>query len=337
MFPWGNRARQVPEKPPPSGPAINAFGKVPGLPEYVRAGPPSAVSAAVEEWFVSATEWGAHYRAARWKAEFDAGNPQWFVLHAPGDSSVIIAGVAVPSHDSVGRRFPLALFALLPSQTLLYSAHLAPALFRDFFDDATSILRALSGAKSPADFAQLAERLGLPDTSTVPHLDSSWRYWAETPALDLFETIFPELPVDSAQAALHAILDAASPFRGTESPRTSLGLRLPLSPRNPVMSAAFWLESIRLCAGWTQTVPAWFAPEFSSARSILVQLGDQPPPSAIADLWMPDESVDQVCDLTRPHQLKTASFSLPLPATLAAIVRDPDSSVASVLAFRKRI
>lgn len=308
-------------------PSILGFGKVPATAEYVRCGPKTDAAMDFEQWLTGAIEWAAGCRADRWKAEHDNAPVQCF-LYRSSKENQLITGVLRPSRDAVGRRFPLVIAIHVPSRPLFSGLHLTPMLLAGFFQRATSLLDVAARVRSSSEFQGVIDRLEIPDTKKIEVLSGRYEAWArETLAWDFFEQLFQDVPVDAAQRALHIVLDAAAPFKGKESPRTSLSIRFPLPPnaKSGVQDYAFWLDIVRLASGWKQTVPGYFA---SEGKSVLVQLGEPAHDSLLADAWVPDPASDYVCDT---RVVGSGKLITPLPDKLRATLEDPSSTLADVL------
>jgi type VI secretion system protein ImpM len=319
MFSWVGRAKDP-------APSVLGFGKVPAAAEYVRCGPKTEAASDFEDWLVGAIEWAAGSRAQRWKAEHDNAPVQSF-LYRTGVENQLIAGVARPSRDSVGRRFPLVIAVHMAARPFAGSVHLVPMLLSGFFQRATGLLMVASRAKSAAEFEDTVRKLDVPDFGRLEDLASQYHAWTrDTPAWEWLEGLFELTPVDAAEHALHVVMDAAAPFRGKEAPRTSLSVRLPLPRPAEPASCSFWLDIVRLASGWKQTVPGFFAAE---GRSVLVQLGEPAHGSVLADVWMPDAGSDYVCDASA---ISAGNLITPMPERVRAAVQDPCSSLADILA-----
>jgi type VI secretion system protein ImpM len=98
----------------PAG-AAGLFGKLPAHGDFVRRGLPGSFCEPWDAWLQRGMDTS---RAAlgddAWAALWDAA-PAWrFLLPAGACGPDAVAGVMLPSRDSVGRRFPLTLAALRP-------------------------------------------------------------------------------------------------------------------------------------------------------------------------------------------------------------------------------
>lgn len=94
---------------------FGAFGKMPSVGDFFRLNPPAGFVSVWDEWIQRAMllaqsalgpDWDAHYMSAPiWRFSLSAG------LAGPHK----VMGVAMPSVDRVGRRFPLTLMAVVPA------------------------------------------------------------------------------------------------------------------------------------------------------------------------------------------------------------------------------
>ncbi|HEX5655541.1 MAG TPA: TagF domain-containing protein [Polyangiales bacterium] len=103
------------------------FGKLPDSPEFVREGAFGEPEAMVEAALLTSVERGR------------AIEPSRFLVAGPG---YVRAGAWIPSHDSVGRAFPLALSLPLSEQSLL---SIVPLHYDELLDMAVQALHARLG------------------------------------------------------------------------------------------------------------------------------------------------------------------------------------------------
>lgn len=95
-------------------PLTGLFGKVPAHGDFVRRGLPSSFVTPWDEWLQAGMSLAREALGARWQAAWDSA-PAWrFALPAGVCGPDAVAGVMLPSEDTVGRRFPITLAALLP-------------------------------------------------------------------------------------------------------------------------------------------------------------------------------------------------------------------------------
>jgi type VI secretion system protein ImpM len=100
---------------PDALPLTGLYGKVPAHGDFVRRGLPSSFVTPWDEWLQAAMSRARAGLGPRWEDAWDAA-PAWrFALPAGACGPDTVAGVMLPSVDTVGRRFPITLAALLPT------------------------------------------------------------------------------------------------------------------------------------------------------------------------------------------------------------------------------
>ncbi len=102
----------------PEAAATGLFGKLPAHGDFVRRSLPRGFIAAWDAWLSAGIEASRHDLGQAWDQAWETA-PAWRFRLAPGacgpDAAV---GVVVTSADTVGRRFPLTLAAVLPSAAI---------------------------------------------------------------------------------------------------------------------------------------------------------------------------------------------------------------------------
>jgi type VI secretion system protein ImpM len=91
------------------------YGKVPAHGDFVRRGLPSSFVSPWDAWLQDAVAAAREALGPGWEDAWDHA-PAWrFALPAGACGPEAVAGVMLPSQDTVGRRFPVTLAALLPA------------------------------------------------------------------------------------------------------------------------------------------------------------------------------------------------------------------------------
>jgi type VI secretion system protein ImpM len=97
-----------------AGAVLGLFGKLPAHGDFVRRGLPSSFCDAWDAWLARGMAAARGSLGENWEGVWDA-SPVWrFALPAGACGPDPVAGVMAPSQDSVGRRFPLTVAAVLP-------------------------------------------------------------------------------------------------------------------------------------------------------------------------------------------------------------------------------
>ena len=161
------------------------YGKIPGTGDFITRRMPPAFSESWDRWLQSAIAGSRDRLGGRWRDTF-LSMPIWRFVLSPGMLTPNAwAGIMAPSVDAVGRYFPLAVAAALPSASLDIVGTLMAA--QSWFDDIEAI--ALSAIAPAADSAAIdaaivqkpcrAEWLRFPegrdDTVPIRSARFSWR------------------------------------------------------------------------------------------------------------------------------------------------------------------
>lgn len=113
------------------------YGKIPATGDFIARRTPPAFSEAWDRWLQAAIAGSRERLAERWRDSF-LSMPVWRFVLSPGVLTPNAwAGIMVPSVDAVGRYFPLAVAAALPSA----SVDLVGTLFaaERWFDEIESV------------------------------------------------------------------------------------------------------------------------------------------------------------------------------------------------------
>src|SRR5438034_2201745 len=127
------------------------YGKIPGTGDFITRRMPPAFSESWDRWLQSAIAGSRDRLGGRWRDTF-LSMPIWRFVLSPGMLTPNAwAGIMAPSVDAVGRYFPLAVAAALPSASLDIVGTLMGA--QSWFDDIEAI--ALSAIAPAADSAAI--------------------------------------------------------------------------------------------------------------------------------------------------------------------------------------
>ena len=130
---------------------VGWYGKIPGTGDFITRRMPPAFSESWDRWLQSAIAGSRDRLGGRWRDTF-LSMPIWRFVLSPGMLTPNAwAGIMAPSVDAVGRYFPLAVAAALPSASLDIVGTLMAA--QSWFDDIEAI--ALSAIAPAADSAAI--------------------------------------------------------------------------------------------------------------------------------------------------------------------------------------
>jgi len=238
-------------------PTIGVYGKVPAQADFVRGNVGEMSRLGLDRWFQDAHE-VVHSEHHRLPAE-----PTHFAL-APAGGRVAL-GVLVPSQDSVGRVFPIVIFALVDGHAVPGGFATVPLAYARFFNGAAAALEGAQAATA-ADLTARAQALG--DALTPErNIDPVAVLGAERMApLGLALGGLPH----GAAYALRTLQSACD--RAKAAPAGSpTGVITVDAPAPTDAIRLFWLEIIRRRLGWHDAQPTFLWTN-QSAR-LLVGLG----------------------------------------------------------------
>ncbi|MBX3231382.1 MAG: type VI secretion system-associated protein TagF [Labilithrix sp.] len=274
---------------------VEGVAKVPALGDFVRTPSPSDELLAFEAWVTRALE-TAEARGASFKDAFAAGAAHAFVWSGALDKKLrgVFAGVLAPSHDAVGRRFPIVLGVAVPVASLATQPHTAPLLLHELFQHAAAAAARVRQARSASELHAHVASIAPPSLDDVGGCLTRYAEWAKNArASDASTALYGG---DAGwRHALGTIVDATAAYRGQDAPPLSLGVRVPLGAQHG-NQLAMWLDFVRSAAGWKSTVPTLFFP--LAGTSALIQLGAEAPASVLVDLFAPSRDSNAVCDVT---------------------------------------
>jgi type VI secretion system ImpM family protein len=310
--------------------AVSGFGKIPALGDFVRTSGASDEANAFETWLTRAMEDGEARGGTDFRTAYAAGAAHSFLWSGAlngGKARGVLAGVIVPSHDAVGRRFPVAVCAPLPVGAFAACPHLGPLVLHEFFHHARTAAQRAAVTRSAPEFNAQIAAVSPPSLDKAPASAAEYASWAKARrASDVWSELFPHADATFAsQYALYMLVESTAAYRGQDAPPLSLGVRVPLGD-DARMGAAMWVDLVRHAAGWKANVPSIFWP-VSDASSAIIFLGAEAPASALTALWEPLRETDAVCDVTPSAAARAPSE---LPALVQRALAEADASISSV-------
>lgn len=313
---------------------LGLFGKLPTANDFVRLEAAADPFGSFDTWLVESVEW-AHKRGAdAWRQAFTEGSSYAFVYRgaSPRRLSPLLVGVLGPSADRAGRRFPLSVAAALPvGDASLARPELLPIVFEPLWQRSSDVVAegALGGA--------VQGRLGALDLAlcSLPEAAVSYDEWIQNlPPRELWALLYGDYFEEQQPVrVLQSLREAVKPYRQVERPQTPLTLWLPLG-QVAGASVCVWLDLVRRLAGWRETIPSFFWSHDGTDGKLLLHLGD-PPPSTIAELWLPSPKRYEILDLASPIEPQQLTEVPALSAELAAATLNANS-VADLLAVAAR-
>jgi type VI secretion system protein ImpM len=116
---------------------VGWYGKIPATGDFITRRMPAGFSEAWDRWLQAAIAGSRERLGAQWRDSY-LSMPVWRFVLSPGMlTSAAWAGIVAPSVDAVGRYFPLAIAAALPSRSIDLVRTLLAA--EAWFDDMEAI------------------------------------------------------------------------------------------------------------------------------------------------------------------------------------------------------
>ena len=211
---------------------VAVFGKQPRSGDFLRVGSGGPAGEALEQFVEQGLAHAEGKRGSGWPAQYTAGATYAFVFRPPRSTSVrdALVGVIKPSGDSVGRRFPLVVYAPTIPRSNAPWPHVLPIALGDFLDAAANLLIQADSMTGIGDMQAALRHVAYPNLSAGDQAAQEYDAWASATLLTQAWSVVYGGEVTSAARAMHTITEAIASFRGVEGPATKLGLRLPLGP-----------------------------------------------------------------------------------------------------------
>ena len=243
---------------------LGFFGKIPAKGDFVRHQVADDAARSFEQWVQESNDM---LRGAGGELPTDAIR---VVFTPPGSSKTVIAAL-VPSRDKVGRKFPIVIFALMPSEHAATHFAALPVAWAAFLEAAVSLgrqsesmeldaLRSAVNGLPSVGMEQLGHAKGICDRA-------------------LSHPVQPEVHARLFSAregshlyAYHTFLTACADAAKSEPGKASTVLDCPIHVDTDLF---VWLELTRRVFGFPKAPPACFWVEDPAPR-LLLSLGPAP-------------------------------------------------------------
>jgi type VI secretion system ImpM family protein len=291
------------------------LGKVPHVAEFVRAHGGDDRLAGYDAWVTESFEWALGHAGRGFPDAFAGGGVHAFGLRSAENGHELVVGVIGPSADAAGRRFPLSIaVSLRLAEALVANPEVAPLVFESLWAEAGALWSPVREGGVPDLPAAAAGFRPSPDLAVEEARELYAAWAAQLPVQRLWELV--GLAPEAAADCLRFLVAAVEPFRRVEHPDTRLSLRLPLGHAGGV-ALCFWIDALRRVLRWQRTVPSFFWWHAGERGAALVHVG-APPRATLAELFLPSDTRDEICDLT--HGPSEPSALPPLPGPVLAVL-----------------
>ena len=315
-------------------PPLAAFGKAPGMGDFLRVGSAGRAGECFDEWIQQGLAHAEGKRGPAWAEAYGTGAPWAFMYRPPRSAGVAgvqegVVGVMQPSADSVGRRYPLVVCAAAPCRVPW--PHVLPLAFGEFLDGAASVLLDPAAGASAAHMHAALARVPHPTLHYADLSARDYEVWAaSTPLRQAWSVLYGGEQELAPAQAVYTIVEAVAPFRGEDAPETRLALRLPLGVGGAA-AAAFWIDVVRRLSRSPLEVRTCFWSSDGRTGTMLLQLGTTPAGS-LGELWAPDANSEQVCELTAYSGADSRALLARVAPGVADVMQAPGALVSDFLA-----
>ena len=244
---------------------LGLFGKIPAKGDFIRHNVTDDVARSFEQWVQESND------ALRGAGGELPEHPVRVVFTPPGSAKSVVAAL-VPSQDQVGRKYPLVLFALLPSADAAAHFSTLPVAYAPFLDAAVALGR--QAAQMELDpLRAAADALPRPDGAG---LSRARDIAAKTLAHPLADEVHGRLfggGVDGMHLyAYQTFLTACQDAVKNDPGKAATVLDCPI---HVDVDLFVWLELARRVYGFPPAHPSYFWVEDPAPR-LLLSLGPAP-------------------------------------------------------------
>jgi type VI secretion system protein ImpM len=305
--------------------SVGLFGKTPSQRDFVRVNIGTPAVRELDEWLRESVMTLPSQRAHL------PPEPLPFVFRAPNNAGFLI-GVMRGSEDGVGREFPLAIFHHLDGPTHARDWAGLPRAYAGFLGAAGELLNHID-ASEPAHYAELLERLPVPDpTAVYPALDQGWQKLMRMSADELLDRLFSR-PTGNPEGdrwpddhiyGIGMLLNACYRVAGHPPKTGSITVDCPVTSDSELL---FWLELARRILRWPS--PPSFMWSQRQFRMLLI-LGS-PGPTLLGVLGTPGTFDDQIWPIIADDEETAARGGRLLTPQQREAIERPGQTAADLL------
>lgn len=247
MFGWLNRRPRT---------SVGFIGKIPSEGDFVGSNTADAVVGSFDAWLQEAL------RKVRQAGAPLSPAPVSFVFRT-GDSKTALAGVLAPSRDSVGREFPLAIFATGAADRMARTFPAVPYACAELFRAAIKCIED-SGSFSLDELSARVAELVPPELSDLDASLHTTSSAARSP--ERWERTLGVPGLDAPAYALSTFATACRSVRREDPAKQGATLDCPIQDLDDI---TFWLGLAGALLGWRKGPPCFFWTLDQSPRLIL--------------------------------------------------------------------
>ena len=308
---------------------IGLLGKLPSHGDFIRINVQGNVWKSFDAWIQEGFHYASEMNA--FEEGYVGSDGYAFYFSAPGTGQALI-GYLHPSQDSIGRKFPVIIAALIDAGNEIGDWHNNPVILHHaFVQKARYLVERVMGQGYDRhllseEVGELLHNVHLDEATLMDHSPEKlmWKDLSERCGF-LFEDPQKFLPFKN-------LVEIVYPLRSGVPTHYTLGFRFPGSNavKLQMYAASFWLAAFRKAVG--QPAPEqcvfWRTGEARSSLSVFLQ----PPPAKVIVNMLPAESEsDYICDMDQIGLRKKDTAAESLPETLRQALDSPDANLAQIL------
>jgi len=297
---------------------IGCFGKLPFHREFIRIEASGPEVTALDEFFQNGLQHARQTGGATFEQSYLQQTTPFGFFWRPEATGRLLAGLARPSHDSIGRLFPFAIFASLGGNLDFPTMPLA---MKSFLEEVAGLL-----SKKWQEIGEV--------TADVARLRDC--AFTETPAWESHLRQIPMAQHPSAASHVPYLLfynlgAVANTLIGVRDARLTYGLGFPLMAGReslmPSLSFAVGLAMKGLPSAGSPTALFWRMGE----EPLGILFLGRPSPHIFHVLIRPEDSEDDIFWLHRDGAVAPEKVRAALPKELVRVLDSPQATLAGIL------
>jgi type VI secretion system protein ImpM len=308
-------------------PTVGCFGKLPATGDFIRHNAGGDEVASFDRWLGDAMDFAQRSLGQSFESAYQA-SVGLFIFHGEtkGDElpSRGMVGAWAASRDTVGRNYPMVVFASYDYGQLVQAGASLPIALWPFLTSAYEI--ATQGRGWAVDqFLGRVQRVETPSLDDGDACSAKYRQWlAQNSMKALWETGFGS---DASRFwVVSNVAEAVEPFKGNELPQTGLAMRLPIGPGD-AYATAVWMDLVLRLSGWKQTLLNTF---WTPQQTTLIHLGP-PHVASLREIIAPTGSAEHVAELCGLPTSDEQSARSRLKPKLDSLVNVTEQPIAAFL------
>lgn len=315
------------KKKPTGPPVVGCFGKLPATGDFIRHNAGSDEVGTFDRWLGGAMDFAQRSLGQGFEAAYEQ-SVGLFIYRGESKGEDLpgrgLVGAWAASRDTVGRNYPMVVFASYDYNQLVSAGASIPIALWPFLTSAYETATQGRGWTVDA-FLDRVARIELPQLEDGDAAGAKYRQWAMQNSMKaLWETGFGS---DASKYwVVSNVAEAVDPFKGSELPQTGLAMRLPIGPGD-AYATAVWMDLILRLSGWKNTLLNTF---WTPQQTALIHLGP-PHVASLREIISPTGSAEHVAELCGLPTADEQSSRARLQPKLDSLVSKTDQPIASFL------